>query len=137
MNVFHVGLSQREFPENAFLYLIRRGCFFPSDTTISGIIKKLRRLKRQFRDINDDGAERAECQRIEYFDLSESEIDKLIIALMDLNGIAELFYADFNDQNNDFKVFYGKIREVLVSHVLDARDIDDEFKDIVQRVLVA
>ncbi|MCX4271449.1 MAG: hypothetical protein OSJ71_04225 [Acetatifactor sp.] len=129
------GIITERVPGECVSIFDKARLFFPSETTISGIIKKLRRLKRQFRDINDDGAERAECQRIEYFDLSESEIDKLIIALMDLNGIAELFYADFNDQNNDFKVFYGKIREVLVSHVLDARDIDDEFKDIVQRVL--
>lgn len=109
--------------------------FFPDETTILGIIKKLRRLKRQIRSIDDDEMEKAECQRIEYFDLTESEIDKLIIAMTDLNGIAELFYDDFNDQKNDFKIFYRKIRDVLVTRVLDVQDIDDEFKDIVQRVL--
>ena len=64
-----------------------------------------------------------------------SEIDTLINALKELNDITKYFYDDFSDQRNDFKSFYKKISDVLVSRVLDVQEIDSEFKDIVERVL--
>lgn len=110
--------------------------FFSNETTISGIVKKLKRLKNRIEELNDNEQDRTECLRIEYFDLIESEIDNLINALKDLNEITKYFYEDFNDKKNDFKKFYKKIGDVLSTHVLEIQDIDDEFKDIVQRVLI-
>lgn len=129
------GIITEKVPGECVSIFDKARLFFFNETTITGIIKKLRRLKRQLRDLDYDATEKVECQRIEYFDLTESEIDKLIVALTDMNGIAELFFADFNDHGNDFQLFYRKIQDVLVSHVLEAQEIDDEFKDIVQRVL--
>jgi len=110
--------------------------FFSNETTISGITKKLKKLKNLISDLENDEQECEECLRVEYFDLTESDLDELINALKDLNSITKYFYEDFNDKKNDFKTFYKKIGEVLVTHVLDVQDIDDEFKDIVQRVLL-
>jgi len=110
--------------------------FFSNETTINGIIKKLKILKNRIEELNDDEQGRTECLRIEYFDLTESEIDNLINALRDLNEITKYFYEDFNNQKNDFKKFYKKIGDVLITHVLEVQDIDDEFKEIVQRVLL-
>lgn len=104
-----------------------------NENTIRGMVKKLKWLKRRIQEI-DDG-EREELQRVEYFDLEDIEIDLLIKALNDLNQISGYFFAEFNDQNNDFKVFYKKIYDVLVSKVLEREDIDDDFRNIVQRVL--
>ena len=59
----------------------------------------------------------------------------MINALKELNDITKYFYDDFSDQRNDFKSFYKKISDVLVSRVLDVQEIDSEFKDIVERVL--
>lgn len=109
--------------------------YIAKETSITGIIKKLKKLKNRIEEINEDEKERLEFQRVEYFDVSEGEIDTLIHALNELNDIIRYFYDDFNDQRNDFKAFYKKIGEVLVSHVLDVQEIDFEFKDIVQRVL--
>lgn len=128
------GIIQEKVPGECVSIFDKARLFFSNETTVTGIIQKLRRLKRQLRNL-EDATERAECQRIEYFDLDESEIDTLIHALSDLNDIAELFFADFNDQSNDFPLFYRKVQDVLVTHVLEAQDIDDEFKDIVRRVL--
>ena len=49
--------------------------------------------------------------------------------------MAESFFADFNDQGNDFKLFYKKITDVLVTKILAKEDIDSELRDIVKRVL--
>lgn len=109
--------------------------YYAKETSIKGIIKKLKKLKNCIEEIADDEKARQEFQRVEYFDVTEAEIDILIDALNELNDITKFFYDDFNDQRNDFKSFYKKIREVLVSRVLDVQEIDAEFKEIVQRVL--
>lgn len=109
--------------------------FYSKETSIKGIIKKLKKLKNRIEEIDEDEKEKQEFKRVEYFDASEEEIDILVGALNELNDITKYFYEDFSDQRNDFKSFYKKIGEVLVSHVLDVQEIDSEFKDIVQRVL--
>lgn len=109
--------------------------FIDKETTIKGIIKRLKRLKDRIAEITDGEEENREFQRVEYFDVSISEIDKLIDGLNELNEITKYFYDDFNDAKNDFKSFYKKIGDVLVKKVLDVEEIDSEFKEIVERVL--
>lgn len=109
--------------------------YYDKETSIKGIIKKLKKLKNRIDEIVDDDNEKREIQRVEYFDISNSEIDTMISALRELNAITKYFYDDFSDQGNDFKLFYKKIRDVLVSKVLDVQEIDSEFKNIVERLL--
>ena len=54
---------------------------------------------------------------------------------MALNEVADTFFKDFTDQENDFMTFYDKVTDVLVKQVLTKEDIDSEFREIVQRVL--
>lgn len=110
--------------------------FFAGETTLTGIIKRLKRLKRRIDDIDEDPQEKEELHRVDYYDVTVVEINYLIKALRELNSIAEQFFIDFNNQKNDFNTFYKKISEVLKSKVLEKEDLDDEFKDIVQRVLI-
>lgn len=105
-----------------------------NEITIKGMIKKLKKLKRRIDDFEDE-IEKKELNRLEYFDVTEDDLDILINALSELNRIADQFFIEFSDQKNDFKVFYKKISDVLVTKVLDKEDIDDDFRDIVQRVL--
>ena len=107
---------------------------FTNETTIKGIIKRLKRLKNRICSF-EENSEKAELERIEYYDISSTQIDLLINGLTELNNIAEQFFFDFNDQKNDFDSFYKKIYNVLVSKVLEKEDIDEEFRSIVQRVL--
>lgn len=115
--------------------LDRTRLFIDKETTIKGIAKRLKRLKNRIDEITEDEEENREFQRIEYFDVSISEIDKLIDALTELNEITKYFYDDFNDTKNDFKSFYKKIGDVLVKKVLNVEEIDSGFKEIVERVL--
>lgn len=110
--------------------------YFTGETTLKGFIKRLKRLKGRIDDLDEDLQEQEELQRVEYYDVTEVEIDDLIEALRELNSIAEQFFIDFNNQKNNFNVFYKKISDVLVTKVLEEEDLADEFKDIVQRVLI-
>ncbi len=106
--------------------------YVSNEKTLKGIVKRLKKLKSRIDSI--DSTEE-ELTRIEYFDVSENELDGLIEALKDLNAIAEQFFVDFNEKQNDFRKFYKKISDVLVTQVLDKGDLDEDFRDIVLRVL--
>ena len=105
-----------------------------NDTTLKGMIKKLKKIKIRIANL-DDEKEKLELSRLVYFDVTEDDLDILINALNELNQIADQFFLEFSDQKNDFKVFYKKISDVLVAKVLEKEDIDEDFRDIVQRVL--
>lgn len=110
--------------------------YFARETTLTGIVKRLKHLKRRIDDMDEDVQEKEELQRVDYYDVTEGEIDDLIKALRELNSISEQFFIDFNNQKNDFNTFYKKISDVLKSKVLEKEDLDDQFKDIVQRILI-
>ena len=109
--------------------------YFQDEKTIRRIIKKLSRLKEKIEEMDSDSSEFMELSRIEYYDVNPDEIDDLITALKALNEVADMFFQDFRDQENDFKVFYNKVTDVLVKQVLSKEDIDADFREIVQRVL--
>lgn len=108
--------------------------YISNEDTIKGIIKRLKRLRNRISESAEE-PEQKELSRLEYYNLDEEDLGELIDGLQELNSISEQFFKDFNDQRNDFKKFYQKIYDVLVSKVLEVKDIDDEFRDIVERVL--
>jgi hypothetical protein len=60
----------------------------------------------------------------------------LVDALEQLNKVTKVFYEDFEDSENNFKKFYKKIKEFLETRLLEAEDLEDEFRDVVKRVLI-
>lgn len=108
--------------ENCRLYL-------SNETTLRGMIKRLKKLKRLL------PVEDIDLKRLEYYNVTVEETENLIRALRELDEIADRFFEDFNDTKNDFKEFYKKIADVLVKKVLEKKDLDEDFKDIVERVL--
>ena len=109
--------------------------FFSKETTIEGIIRQLYRLKKKLKGVIDTDDDSYDLRRIEYFDVSDEEIDTLIFALKELNELVEQFFCDFNEEQNDFKKFYNKIADVLKTKVLERDELADDFRDIVARVL--
>lgn len=107
--------------------------YFANETTIKGILRRLKKLKRRIASLDDEDTD--QLPQLEYYDLLTDEIDHLSQALSSLNEIAETFFEDFNDENNEFGTFYRKISDVLVKQVLSKDDLDLDFKDIVVRVL--
>ena len=60
----------------------------------------------------------------------------LVDALEQLNKVTKVFYEDFEDSENNFKKFYTNIKEFLETRLLEAEDLEDEFRDVVKRVLI-
>ncbi len=129
------GIISEERHGELITILDRIELYIGKDTTIKSIIKSVKRLRNRIEEIKDDEEENKELSRVEYLKVAEAELGRLILALNELNDITKYFYEDFNDQRNDFKEFYRKIRDVLITRVLDVDEIDAEFKDIVERVL--
>lgn len=106
-----------------------------NQNTITGMIKKLKQLKKLKADsFYSTGFDDKDASRIGYLNVSGNEIDTLIKGLNEFIKIADYFFADFNDESNDFKEFYLKISELLLD-VLDSEELDDQFRSIVSRVL--
>lgn len=108
--------------------------FISRAVSIDEMISLLKKLKKRKKNSGCELLEKEKIDRLYYFDASIDEIDSLIIALEQLNSITTLFYEDF-EENNNFKNFYIKIREFLETRVLEAEDLDDEFKDVLVRLL--
>ena len=113
-----------------------RAVTLEGDKDTDGIIDLLKKLKKQILNLDKGKNEYQEqLRRISYFNLSEDAIANLIVALQSLNTITKLFYEDFENQNNNFKYFYEKIRDFVEQQVLPAADVESEFYDIISRLL--
>ena len=110
--------------------------FFIRAETLEQIIDLLGKLKKRIQKVEKDPGEKEECRRLIYYGVSEESIDTLSEALRQLDQIVRLFYEDFGDRDNNFKEFYKKIIDFLENRVLEAEDLEDDFRDVVQRVLL-
>ena len=106
---------------------------FEGCTDVSSMIKRLKRIKKNKSSANDD--ENHIINKISYYTLSEEEISVLINGLSDLDDISKLFFNDFEENANNFKIFYEKIKDYLSNIMIDADNLQEEFKDILVRVL--
>lgn len=109
--------------------------FFIRAETLEQIIELLGKLRKRIIKAEKDKNEKEQCSRLIYYDVSADEIDTLSEALKQLDQITRLFYEDFEDRNNNFKEFYRKIRDFLENRVLEEEDLEDDFRDVVCRVL--
>ena len=111
--------------------------FSREDTkTIEGIISLLEKLRKQKKKIENGTADKNnQLGRLSYFNVPEDDINDLINALELLDKITKVFYADFESDENNFKQFYAKVREFVEQQILPGADAEDEFKDIIVRLL--
>jgi len=110
--------------------------FFIRAETLEQIIELLGKLKKRIVKADKDQNEKELCSRLVYYDVSADDVETLIDALKQLDQITRLFYEDFENRDNNFKEFYKKIRDFLENRVLEAEDLEDDFRDVVRRVLV-
>lgn len=112
--------------------------YIPADDskTLQGIYEALRRLRIQRGKIEKWSIANADqLRRLGYYDVSDSDLDDLIEALKALEKITNLFYEDFENDDNNFRHFYEKIREFVERQILPGADAEDEFKSIIVRLL--
>ena len=112
-------------------YLSRDGA-----TTLEGIIQLIEKLKKQAAKVaRDKTGTLDQLKLVGYYDVDEESIENLIFALKALDKITRLFYEDFEESENNFKSFYIKIREFIEQQILPGAEAEEEFKDIIVRLL--
>ena len=52
-------------------------------------------------------------------------LDELIEALETLNVITKVFYEDFENENNNFKHFYEKLKDFIETQILPTADAEN------------
>lgn len=113
-----------------------RATVLEGDNESEGVIDLLKKLRKQVSKINKGKAEYAEqLNRLAYYNVDLESIDELIEALETLNKITKLFYEDFENENNNFKHFYEKIKDFVETQILPTADAETEFQDILLRLL--
>lgn len=130
------GFIKEETPGKLYSIFNRTKEFFVRAETIDQITELLGKLKKRIGKAQKDVTEKRIGSRLVYFDVTPEEIDTLVAALEQLDQITKLFYADFEDTENNFKKFYKRIKEFLETRILEAEDLEDEFRDVVKRVLI-
>lgn len=113
-----------------------RATVLEGDNESEGVIDLLKKLGKQISKLNKGKAEYAEqLNRLAYYNVDLESIDELIEALENLNKITKLFYDDFENENNNFKHFYEKIKDFVETKILPTADAETEFQDILLRLL--
>ena len=130
------GFIKEETPGKLYSIFNRTKEFFVRAETIEQITELLGKLKKRIGKAEKDSNEKRIGSRLVYFDVTSEEIDTLVSALEQLDQITKLFYADFEDTENNFKKFYKRIKEFLETRILEAEDLEDDFRDVVKRVLI-
>lgn len=130
------GIIHEDVPGSLLSIFNKTAVLLDGESTLKEMIVKLQRLEKTIDGLDFESEEKAaDIKRFQYFNVLPEEINQLIHALDDLNRIADSFIKDFNEQSNDFKEFYRKIGELL-KNVLDDGELDEEFADIISRVLL-
>lgn len=110
--------------------------YFMRETDLVGIIELLKKLKKQKKRISDGQIESAnQLRRLCYYNVSDDDLQELIKALEILDSIAKLFYEDFENEENNFKHFYEKIKDFLERQILPNAEAESEFQDILLRLI--
>ena len=113
-----------------------RATVLEGDNESEGVIDLLKKLRKQISKLNKGKAEYAEqLNRLAYYNVDLESIDELIEALETLNKITKLFYEDFENENNNYKNLYDKIKDFVETQILPTADAETEFQDILLRLL--
>lgn len=104
--------------------------------TLKGIVDLLKKLRRQKKKIDSGDVDKeGQLKRLGYFNVMLEDITELINALQALDEITKLFFEDFESNEADFRHFYEKIRDFVERKILPGADAEEEFKDIIVRLL--
>ena len=129
------GVLAEETPGELVSIYGRIQALFDGCTSIKQMRKRLKSLKKNMKYISDSD-ELEYVSHISYYAVSNIDIDKINRALEDLEDIAAHFYEDFENRSHNFREFYRKLKNYLQTDVLEARELSEEFADILRRVLM-
>lgn len=130
------GIIEEKIPGQLASIFIGTREYFSKAKDLKQIKKYLEKLKKRKIDLNSRPiSEQTSYLKLEYFQVTEEELDILINALIELEKEAFEFFAYFNDERNDFKDFYKKIKECLEERVVPSEDLDEEFGQVLERIM--
>lgn len=128
------GILKESFTGELSNIFERLSTLFYGCTTIDEMLVRLKKLRKNQKHICDPQKEEA-ISHIVYYSVSLEDIAKIENALRDLDELAAYFYEDFEKQSNNFKEFYKRLKNYLQKDILLDRELDEEFADIIRRVL--
>lgn len=130
-----VGIIKEKTPGSLLTIFNQVESLFSGIRTIDEMISRLRRVRKNKRTIFDTSL-KEELRHISYYSISNEELEALIDALEELKTIAHYFFEDFSKESNNFKVFYKKIKQYLRDELSELGALDEEYSDIIRRVLL-
>lgn len=104
--------------------------FISKETTLAGIIRKLKNDLRKLISNTDD-----KLKRIAYINVDKNDLKELTDALEELAKIIAYFFSDFNNGSDNFQRFYNRIHDFITNRIQNQEDLDDEMKEIIKSLL--
>ena len=108
---------------------------FDGCSSIKQMRKRLKSVKKNLKYLSGT-SDQEYVSHIGYYSVSQEDLKKMDRALEDLEEIASHFYEDFENKTHNFRDFYRKLKNYLQTDILEDRELSEEFKDILRRVLI-
>lgn len=112
----------------------RMQALFDGCSSIKQMRRRIKSVKKNLKYISDS-TDQEYISHISYYAVSKNELEKMDRALENLEDIAAQFYEDFENKAHNFREFYRKLKIYLQTDILEDRELSEEFKDILRRVL--
>lgn len=104
--------------------------FISKETTLFGIINKLKNELRKLLIYSNDN-----LKRISYINVNKNDLKELTNELEELEKIIKYFFSDFNNGADNFQRFYNRIHDFITNRIQNQDDLDDEMKEIIKSLL--
>ena len=128
------GILREDFTGQLLSLFCQIESLFDGCSTVKELQDRLKRVKKNRKRLTE-AENREEVSHISYYNVVQDEIDLLVRAFDDLVELSSYFYEDFDKQANNFRSFYRKLKLYLQDEIMEDREIDEEFSDIIRRVL--
>lgn len=128
------GILKEDHPGHLLSIFGQIESIFEGCTSLTEMQGRLNRVKKNQRFLA--GFDQKESiERISYYAVPLEDISVLKQALSELGELAEYFYEDFEKQPDNFRRFYKRLKRYLQSDILEERELNEEYSDIIRRVL--
>ena len=128
------GILKEDHPGHLLSIFGQIESIFEGCTSLTEMQGRLNRIKKNQRFLA--GFDQKESiERISYYAVPLEDISVLKQALSELGELAEYFYEDFEKQPDNFRRFYKRLKRYLQSNILEERELNEEYSDIIRRVL--
>lgn len=130
----NVGILEEEYTGQLYSIFKRAKPAFDGCRSVEELLKRLDRIERNIKRSYQPETQEI-LRHVSYYALSNKERTILRNALKELEELASYFYEDFENKPHNFKDFYKRLKRYLQEEIIDAKQLNDDFLDIVHRVL--